>query len=334
MLIDRNTMTSRTTTLIKCTIAFNARGLSVVPIDHNDDVINVEFDSEADVINKLTQMASTMGVNQLGLISYGLVAIMLDKSFYNLYNTLTLVNSDGNPIYVFKMPPSMVNTHSVHYSTDDSNHRRYIEALSITKHMDTHSASCLDIMYIANDIIHFRSVIDPKTPIAEFPNELKLFLYKAESPAREIQRETLCAGCYQYMQQDRLPLNLESELEWKPIYYVRYGRKRTSGHTIAKIAITDLPFRITETVKKHLTISKAQVISYFHTSPWELDIKSPTCLLFYGDTVNATLKANGVTREAELRQGDLLFVNNCALTIKVDEDDVMDMETSIFLLIK
>ena len=93
------------------------------------------------------------------------------------------------------MPKSMVNTSNVHYSVENHNQRRYIEKLSFTNNIDSRMMSSLELMFLSSEVIHFRSIVDPKANIAEFPDELKRFVYSAGSPVREVRRECLASGC-------------------------------------------------------------------------------------------------------------------------------------------
>ena len=331
-------MANCTSRLIQYVLDLNECGFSVVPIDHDDDIINIEFENEGDVIGKMSQMASTMGVTQLGLVSYGVVGLMLNQRIYDLYDTLALINSEGSPIYIFKAPPSSYMMHSVHYSSDDDRHRANIERLSFTKKMARRDVSLLDIMFIANEVIHFRGVIDTKKPLLDLPIEIRSFLYKTESPVRQIHSESLATGCYLHTKTDLLPLDIETtkcDLVWKEMHYTTsFGRKRKSMHTQVRLNPAQIPPRLIEAAQRHIEVSRAKMVHFSHLSEWEVFVKTPTCIFFYGDEVDALLKTTEHSKAFEMAQGDMLFINNGKVVFKPEAGVFGEEEGSVFLLLQ
>ena len=327
-------MTTRTARLIQYVLDLNARGFSIVPVDHDNDIINVEFESEEGVVSGMSQMASTMGVTQLGLISYDIVGIMISARVYDLYNTLVLINDEGSPIYIFKAPVSSHMMRTTHYSGENPMHMSQIESLSFSGKISLAGTCTPHIMFIANEVMRFCAVVSTKTPIMELPVEIRSFLYNTEPPTRQISSESLSTGCYVHRKMDLLPLNIDIEPVWKSMYYMtKFRQKRKAMHSQMRLAISLAPLRLLKAAESHVEVTKAKLVRYSHNNEWSVAIESPSCFFFYGDVVIGHLTTEDGAKVFKMGQGDMLFINSGTLVFS-DEDEAGSEEVSVFLLMK
>ena len=123
-------------------------------------------------------------------------------------------------------------------------------------------------------------------------------------------------------------------MDWKKMMYIVYSRKRPSGHMKAMVDLSRLSQRVKIMASKHINVTKARLIHYKHINSWSFTIKRPSCLFFYGDSIECVLTEGSREKEFEMKQGDLLYISSGTVTTKGEKDTDMCLEESIFLFIE
>jgi len=318
-------MDNRVNKLIEYVLQLNARGFDVLPVDQNNSPIAVEFESEADVPSKMSKLTGSMVVKQLALVGHDIAAIEINKQILDAYDTLTLINDDGHVIYIFEAPELSYSMRSAAYALMDPHDpdkeasvQEEARRLSFFQKVDRQEASSLELMFLTNDIVKFRVVVDPKKPVAPFPDELLAFMQNTRWPARSIRREELADGCYVYRSQETLPFATGEDLRWKKMKYTIYGRKRKSVHERARLTLDKVPRRILAAVSRLLVPEKAKLLKQNCTSQLIFRASGPACLIFYGMSAELSVPARRGNKDGEVSQGDMLFVSNGEVTMMPD----------------
>jgi len=217
-----------------------------------------------------------------------------------------------------------------------------ISKLPIMTRIERDQRDRVELLLLSNEVLRFRNIVNLKAEIAVLPNSLGRLFNGTRGLIRSIERESVFVGvsgvnngvsCFLYRKLDLFPLLLNIPLMWKPMYYLRHGVRRPTGHTRVKIKLEDLPERLISITGNYMPVGSALLVNYSHYVPWKIEVSSPSCLICYGEAVDVSfVDLTGDEHYFSMDQGDMCYLNQGVLNMKPTAEEDLDNETQLLLL--